>query len=70
MRRWTVRVALARKWPVVAVLLGALVALGIVGVIVYSGVELGRFDRAETRRATYIYAAGPAAQSRSQRPDQ
>jgi penicillin-binding protein 1B len=43
---------------VVAVLLGALVALGIVGVIVYSGVELGRFDRAETRRATYIYAAG------------
>ena len=47
-----------RRWPVAAGLAGALVALGIVGVIVYSGVELGRFARAETRRSTYVYAAG------------
>jgi penicillin-binding protein 1B len=49
---------LARRWPVVAVLAGALIALGIISLIVYSGVELGRFDRAESRRATYVYAAG------------
>jgi penicillin-binding protein 1B len=55
---WTARAALARRWPVFALLAGALVALGIVGLIVYSGVELARFDRAEARRATYVYAAG------------
>ena len=47
-----------RTWPLVGLLVGVAFALGLVGLIVYSTVELERFGRAETRRTTYLYAAG------------
>jgi penicillin-binding protein 1B len=49
---------LMRTWPLVAVILAVVVALSILGLVVYSSVELARFGHAEARRATYLYAAG------------
>src|SRR5262245_22826923 len=39
-------------------LLGLVLALAIGGPFAYSAVELARFERADARRATFIYAAG------------
>jgi penicillin-binding protein 1B len=47
-----------RTWPLVAVILAVVIALSIVGLVVYSSVELARFGHAEARRTTYLYAAG------------
>src|SRR5262249_32946496 len=41
-----------------ALLVGLVLALAIGGPFVYSAVELARFERADARRATFIYAAG------------
>jgi penicillin-binding protein 1B len=41
-----------------ALLLGLVLALAIGGPFAYSAIELARFERADARRATFIYAAG------------
>jgi hypothetical protein len=41
-----------------ALLLGLVLAIAIGGPFAYSAVELARFERADARRATFIYAAG------------
>jgi penicillin-binding protein 1B len=41
-----------------ALLVGLVLALAIGGPFVYSAVELARFERADARRATFIYATG------------
>src|SRR4030095_2491414 len=41
-----------------ALLRGPVLAIAIGGPFAYSAVELARFERADARRATFIYAAG------------
>jgi penicillin-binding protein 1B len=48
------------RWRVLALALAGLLAVVMVVVIVYSSIALSRFERVETRRATYVYA-GPQA---------
>jgi penicillin-binding protein 1B len=47
-----------RKWPIVGLGLGVLSGLLLIGLLTYSAVELSRFERAEARRATFVYSAG------------
>ena len=56
--QWLSWVRGLRPWPLLGLILGLVVALALVGLVVYSTVELERFGRAETRRTTYLYAAG------------
>ena len=46
LRRW-------RRW-----VLGVAIASAVCAPFVYSAIELQRFERADARRATFIYAAG------------
>src|SRR5215470_3144361 len=56
--RWLVQARGLRPWPLLGLILGVVAGLALVGLVVYSTVELERFGRAETRRTTYLYAAG------------
>jgi penicillin-binding protein 1B len=47
----------ARRFRLLGLGVVALVALLLLGVAVYSAVELARFERVEARRATYVFAA-------------
>src|SRR5262245_54436730 len=52
------RALLRRRLTIVGLGLGAVAAVTIVGLVVYSTMEIARFERAETRRAVTIHAAG------------
>jgi penicillin-binding protein 1B len=47
-----------RKWFLAGAVLAAIVVLAFTGLATYSLLELGRFERAEARRTTFVYAAG------------
>ena len=51
---WPLR---SSRWRTLAFGAGALLAVLVVLLVVYSSVALSRFARVETRRATYVYAA-------------
>src|SRR6266545_2196037 len=46
------------KWAIAGLVLVGLVILLVLSLVSYTVVELARFERAETRRGTFIYAAG------------
>src|SRR5262249_16073984 len=56
--QWLIRDRSLRSWRLVGLLDGLALGLAVIGLVVYSTVELERFSRAETRRTTYLYAAG------------
>jgi penicillin-binding protein 1B len=45
------------RWKVLGLAAAALLAVVVLVLIVYSSIALSRFERVETRRATYVYAA-------------
>jgi penicillin-binding protein 1B len=46
------------KWALVALVLATITGLGALALVVYTATELRRFERAETRRGTLVYAGG------------
>jgi penicillin-binding protein 1B len=48
----------AGKWAIAGLVVLGLVAVLLLSVVSYTVVELARFERAETRRGTFVYAAG------------
>ena len=59
---WSLRTPWGRlpggKWAVTGLVLLGVVTLLLLSLVSYTMVELARFERAETRRGTFIYAAG------------
>jgi penicillin-binding protein 1B len=57
-RSWSLPRFTDRRWALVGLALVAVVGLLLVALIVYTATELRRFERAETRRGTLVYAGG------------